>query len=67
MIELTLAQRTQFYNRDLRRFQALQVHVANPYFNADREPDLWREFSRLESWLKKEADDLWQHGVNVYH
>lgn len=67
MTKLTLAQRAHFYNRDLRRFQALQAYVDDPYFNSDREPQLWSAFNMLGEHLKKEADELWRVGVNVYH
>lgn len=61
-----LATRVHQYHRDLKRFHALQVTVAQPYFNATREANVLAAHDRLSAHLRVEAEALFASGVNVY-
>ena len=59
--------RVNTYHLRLKEFWNMQSIVHQPSYNADREPEYWKAHEFLSAWLRKEADDLFNLGVNVYH
>jgi hypothetical protein len=62
-----LASRRHQYHRYLIRYRFLLSLVCIPRFCATKDVALFEEYKKIGNFLKKEADDLFQVGVNVYN
>lgn len=58
--------RVTMYHMKLREWQELQSFVTLPNFNVDKYPEMYSAYVTLGEWLKIEADNLWNIGINVY-
>jgi hypothetical protein len=59
--------RVNMYHVRLKEFRNMQSIVFQPSYNADINPAPWKAHEFLNAWLRKEADDLFNLGINVYH
>lgn len=58
--------RANAYKRQLDHWRRLNSIIHSPYFNATKESRIYVAHRDLGDWLKKEAECLWDVGINVY-
>ena len=54
------------YNKKHRVWQAINVEISQPYFNATKGAPILERHEQLRQELRGEADALWNLGFNVY-
>jgi hypothetical protein len=67
MVKQSTPYRVNMYHVRLKEFWNMQSIVHRPSYNADIDPAPWKAHDFLNAWLRKEADELFNLGINVYH
>jgi hypothetical protein len=67
MLKQSTPYRVNLYHVRLKEFWNMQSIVHQPSYNADHNPAPWKAYEFLSAWLRREADELFNLGINVYH